>query len=106
VETRDVLTTEEAAEFLRVSTKTVLTLARAGTLPGEKVGGAWRFPGSASAAGRHGWFSYQPTQIETPEGIQPGRSPSRARPWNGRPYPSADTGESLRPGELERAGYP
>jgi excisionase family DNA binding protein len=43
VEIRDVLTTEETADLLRVSTKTVLTLARAGTLPGEKVGRAWRF---------------------------------------------------------------
>jgi len=39
----EVLTTEEAAELLRVSTKTVLSLARDGSLPGEKVGRAWRF---------------------------------------------------------------
>jgi excisionase family DNA binding protein len=39
----EVLTTEEAAELLRVSTKTILTLARDGALPGEKVGRAWRF---------------------------------------------------------------
>jgi excisionase family DNA binding protein len=43
VEIKDVLTAEEAAEFLRVSTKTVLALAREGALPGEKVGRAWRF---------------------------------------------------------------
>ncbi len=42
-EDSEVLTTEEAAELLRVSTKTVLTLAREGSLPGEKVGRAWRF---------------------------------------------------------------
>jgi excisionase family DNA binding protein len=42
-EDTDVLTAEEAAELLRVSTKTVLTLARQGDLPGEKVGRAWRF---------------------------------------------------------------
>ncbi len=42
-EDAEVLTTEEAAELLRVSTKTVLTLARDGALPGEKVGRAWRF---------------------------------------------------------------
>lgn len=42
-EDAEVLTTEEAAELLRVSTKTVLSLARDGTLPGEKVGRAWRF---------------------------------------------------------------
>lgn len=39
----EVLTTEEAAKLLRVSTKTVLGLARDGVLPGEKVGRAWRF---------------------------------------------------------------
>ena len=42
-EVTEVLTAEEAADLLRVSTKTVLMLAREGTLPGEKVGRAWRF---------------------------------------------------------------
>jgi len=42
-EDHEVLTTEEAAALLRVSTKTVLSLANAGSLPGEKVGRAWRF---------------------------------------------------------------
>ncbi len=42
-EDHEVLTAEEAAALLRVSTKTVLGLARAGSLPGEKVGRAWRF---------------------------------------------------------------
>jgi excisionase family DNA binding protein len=42
-EDTEVLTTEEAAELLRVSTKTVLALVRRGDLPGEKVGRAWRF---------------------------------------------------------------
>jgi excisionase family DNA binding protein len=38
-----VLTADEAAALLRVSTKTILALARQGDLPGEKVGRAWRF---------------------------------------------------------------
>lgn len=42
-EDHEVLTTDEAAALLRVSTKTVLQLVRAGSLPGEKVGRAWRF---------------------------------------------------------------
>lgn len=42
-EDKEVLTAEEAALLLRVSTKTILALARAGVLPGEKVGRAWRF---------------------------------------------------------------
>jgi excisionase family DNA binding protein len=43
VDAREVLTTDEAAALLRVSAKTVLALVRDGTLPGEKVGRAWRF---------------------------------------------------------------
>jgi len=39
----EVLTADEAADLLRVSTKTVLTLARDGALRGTKVGRAWRF---------------------------------------------------------------
>lgn len=42
-EDHEVLTTAEAAALLRVSTKTVLSLANAGSLPDEKVGRAWRF---------------------------------------------------------------
>lgn len=42
-EDAEVLTADEAAHFLRVSTKTILALAREGVLPGEKVGRAWRF---------------------------------------------------------------
>lgn len=42
-EDAEVLTAEEAADLLRVSTKTVLGLARDGALPGTKVGRAWRF---------------------------------------------------------------
>ena len=42
-EDADILTAEEAADLLRVSTKTVLALAREGSLPGTKVGRAWRF---------------------------------------------------------------
>lgn len=37
------LTAEEAASLLKVSTKTLLRLARSGDLPGQKVGRAWRF---------------------------------------------------------------
>lgn len=56
-EEREVLTTDEAAELLRVSTKTILALAREGILPGEKVGRAWRFLRSdllAHVRGQHG----------------------------------------------------
>jgi excisionase family DNA binding protein len=42
-EDQEVLTAGEAADLLRVSTKTLLALAREGTIPGGKVGRAWRF---------------------------------------------------------------
>ncbi len=38
-----VLTAEEAAQLLHVSTKTLLRLARDGELPGRKIGREWRF---------------------------------------------------------------
>jgi excisionase family DNA binding protein len=50
----EVLTTEEAADLLRVSTKTVLALARDGSLPGTKVGRAWRFLRADLVAYVHG----------------------------------------------------
>ena len=39
----EILTAEEAATLLKVSSKTVLKLARDGELPAQKVGRAWRF---------------------------------------------------------------
>jgi excisionase family DNA binding protein len=56
----EVLTAEQVAALLRVSTKTVLRLARQGDLPGRKIGRAWRFArvelleilGSATSEGR------------------------------------------------------
>lgn len=43
----DVLTLREAAEFVRVSEKTLRELARDGRAPGQKVGREWRFLRSA-----------------------------------------------------------
>lgn len=53
-EVEEVLTTDEAAGLLRVSTKTVLQLAGQGILPGRKVGRAWRFLRSDLVAYIHG----------------------------------------------------
>jgi excisionase family DNA binding protein len=39
----EVLTAKEAAEFLQVSESTVKARARAGDIPGAKVGRKWRF---------------------------------------------------------------
>lgn len=38
-----VLTVPEVAEFLKLAPSTIYRLAKAGKLPGRKVGGAWRF---------------------------------------------------------------
>lgn len=40
---KDVLTAEEAAEYLAVSVKTIRQMASAGRLPGRHVGKEWRF---------------------------------------------------------------
>ena len=39
----DILTVEEAAEYLRVSPSTVRRMARTGLLPGVRIGRQWRF---------------------------------------------------------------
>jgi excisionase family DNA binding protein len=41
--TAEVLTTREAASFLKVHEKTLCRLARQGKIPGNKIGGEWRF---------------------------------------------------------------
>ena len=38
------LTCDEVAQVLRISSETVRQLAAAGELPGRKIGRAWRFP--------------------------------------------------------------
>jgi excisionase family DNA binding protein len=42
-DTPEVLTVEQTADLLQVSTRTVLQLARDAQLPGNKVGRSWRF---------------------------------------------------------------
>ncbi|MFP3881928.1 MAG: helix-turn-helix domain-containing protein [Actinomycetota bacterium] len=39
----EVLTADEAARLLKLSKKTLLRLARDGTIPGNKIGRVWRF---------------------------------------------------------------
>lgn len=48
--TDEILTADEAASFLKVSTKTVLKLARDGDLPAQKIGRSWRFSRSELVA--------------------------------------------------------
>jgi excisionase family DNA binding protein len=39
----DIMTTEEAAAYLRVGVDTLKRKARAGTIPAAKIGRSWRF---------------------------------------------------------------
>ncbi len=39
----DVMTIKELSEYLKMAQKTLYRLAADGTVPGFKVGGAWRF---------------------------------------------------------------
>jgi excisionase family DNA binding protein len=40
---REILTTEQAAEYLQLSVETVKRKARAGRIPAAKIGREWRF---------------------------------------------------------------
>lgn len=40
---KEILTAQEVAKYLRIHLYTVKRLARAGKLPGFKIGGQWRF---------------------------------------------------------------
>ena len=44
------MSAEQAAEFLQIEEKLVIELAEAGTLPGRKLGTAWRFSRAALVA--------------------------------------------------------
>jgi len=39
----DFLTTKEAAALLRITTRTLYKLAKAGTIPSKRIGNLWRF---------------------------------------------------------------
>ena len=39
----EIMTVQEVAQYLRLSTATVYKLAQAGAFPGRKVGRVWRF---------------------------------------------------------------
>lgn len=39
----DIMTIREVAEYLRLNEKTTYRYAAEGTIPGFKIGGAWRF---------------------------------------------------------------
>lgn len=39
----EILTANEAADYLKINVRTVYRLIREGRIPGRKVGGSWRF---------------------------------------------------------------
>ena len=49
----EIMNADQAAQFLQIDEKTVVELAEAGTLPGKKLGTAWRFSRDALVA----WLS-------------------------------------------------
>jgi excisionase family DNA binding protein len=69
----EVMTVEEAAEFLRLSKDTVYALAREGRIPGRRVGTSWRF----LKKGIEDWLRGRP-QVERDTPTRP--IPLRPRP--------------------------
>jgi excisionase family DNA binding protein len=47
LDAREIMNSREAAEFLRVNPETVIREARAGRLPGRRIGKEWRFSRTA-----------------------------------------------------------
>jgi len=43
IQTREIMTPREAAEYLSVHVRTIYRLVKNGGIPGRKVGGSWRF---------------------------------------------------------------
>jgi excisionase family DNA binding protein len=65
----DVLTADEAAALLKVSTQTVLKESREGKLPGVKVGREWRYSLTALL---HHLGQYPPAEVGTSGGLNAG----------------------------------
>jgi excisionase family DNA binding protein len=66
-EQQDILTTEEAARYLRVSSRTLRQLAGSGAIPARKVGREWRFSRTAI----QDWVSVVPDQIPRRTAAEP-----------------------------------
>lgn len=43
IQTKEILTPREAADYLSVHVRTIYRLVKNGDIPGRKVGGSWRF---------------------------------------------------------------
>jgi len=90
----DVLTTEQAAELLQVSTAALRATARAGVIPAAKIGRAWRF--SRPALMR--WL--ETGGLEHEAGVERGLADAVREAMagsSGRTYTSAEVRERLGP---------
>ena len=54
---KEIMTPQEAAEYLKLNVRTIYRLAKQGNLPGRKVGRSWRF----SKAALDKWLSVRET---------------------------------------------
>ena len=90
VGTGDVLTLREAAEFLRVSEKTLGDMARSGRMPCQKVGREWRFLRSAIEA----WLGHRDgaDMVAEPQVQYPLPFPEPAAPRRGQPPEPSEEG--------------
>jgi len=64
IQTREILTPREAAEYLSVHVRTIYRLAKNGDIPGRKVGGSWRFKKDALDE----WLSWRETPSSNEKG--------------------------------------
>ena len=60
-QTRDVLTIQQAADYLQISQSTLYKVAQQGKIPCKKIGKRWRFHRSALAK----WMEEMPVQSNT-----------------------------------------
>lgn len=51
----EILTAQEAADYLAISVRTLRRMTKAGVVPGQKIGGEWRF----SRSGLLAWLSHR-----------------------------------------------
>jgi excisionase family DNA binding protein len=67
----DVLSLEEAAQYLRIKRRTLYVLAGRGAVPGAKIGGQWRF--------RRSHLDALFEEVQRPPGVHllPQQAPSR-----------------------------
>jgi excisionase family DNA binding protein len=61
VKKNEIMSLDELAEYLKLSTSTLYKLAQDGALPGQKLGKRWRFHKDAI----DDWLKSQPTHLKS-----------------------------------------